>query len=334
MYCLPRKLLTLPFLLGILPVVYTDGGITLKPEIFFTGKKAVTILALTTCFLWGSAYPAIKYGYKLFNIASGNIPAQLIFAGYRFALAGALVLIFASVIGQKIMVAGARNWGRMVILGLGMTTIQYTFFYVGLGNTTGVKASILNPASTFFSVILAHFLCAGDRLNRYTVAGCLIGFIGVFVVNWGGGSMDWNFHFNGEGFLILACLCMAGAGIYGKAVSQTVNPVVMTGWQLFIGGLVLTLIGYGAGGRLTGFTVAGSVLLGYMALLSSSAFALYSILMKYNPVSRITIFTFSIPLFGACLSAIFLGEHLLEWKNLAALLLVSSGIWLVTSRNK
>jgi uncharacterized membrane protein len=34
--------------------------------------------------------------------------------------------------------------------------------------------------------------------------------------------------------------------------------------------------------------------------------------------------------FGAALSALFLGEALLEWKNLLALVLVCAGIWLVT----
>jgi drug/metabolite transporter (DMT)-like permease len=44
----------------------------------------------------------------------------------------------------------------------------------------------------------------------------------------------------------------------------------------------------------------------------------------------ITIFNFLVPIFGALLSALFLHENILEWKNLLALLLVCSGIWLVT----
>jgi drug/metabolite transporter (DMT)-like permease len=36
------------------------------------------------------------------------------------------------------------------------------------------------------------------------------------------------------------------------------------------------------------------------------------------------------PVFGALLSAIFLGERILEWKNIVALFLVCGGIWLVT----
>ena len=44
----------------------------------------------------------------------------------------------------------------------------------------------------------------------------------------------------------------------------------------------------------------------------------------------VSVFNFLVPIFGAMLSAIFLGETLLEWKNLLALLLVCGGIWLVT----
>jgi drug/metabolite transporter (DMT)-like permease len=41
-------------------------------------------------------------------------------------------------------------------------------------------------------------------------------------------------------------------------------------------------------------------------------------------------FNFLIPVFGVSLSAIFLGESLLRWSYLSALILVCAGIWLVT----
>ena len=74
---------------------------------------------------------------------------------------------------------------------------------------------------------------------------------------------------------------------------------------------------------------SGSLLL-YMALLSSVAFAVWSLLLKHNPVGMIAAFNFLIPVFGVALSAIFLGESLLRWSYLAALVLVCAGIWLVT----
>ena len=70
-------------------------------------------------------------------------------------------------------------------------------------------------------------------------------------------------------------------------------------------------------------------ILGYLTLLSSVAFALWSILLKYNRVGMIAPFNFLIPVSGALLSAIFLGENILELKYAIALMLVCSGIWWV-----
>ena len=67
-----------------------------------------------------------------------------------------------------------------------------------------------------------------------------------------------------------------------------------------------------------------------LVLLSSLAFGLWTILLKYNRVGLVTVFNFLVPIFGAILSAMFLGETVLEWKNLVALAFVCAGIWLVT----
>ena len=108
------------------------------------------------------------------------------------------------------------------------------------------------------------------------------------------------------------------------------DSVVLTGYQLSIGGLALVLAGYGTGGVLTGFTLQSTALMAYMVLLSSASFALWTVLLKYNRVGLVTVFNFLIPVFGAVLSAIFLGESILEWKKVLALFLVCGGIWLVT----
>ena len=302
----------------------------MPPIQFFTNKKTVIILALVACLLWGSAFPAIKYGYILFSIGS-DTPAQLLFSGYRFALAGLLVLVPALVAGRAITPQSAPNWFGLGVMGL-LTFGQYLFFYLGLANTTGVKGSIINATGVFFTVILANLAYKNDRLTGITVIGCLMGFLGIFIVNRGSGNLDWQFAWNGEGFLVLASLGGAAASVYGKALSQKVEPTIMTGWQLLISGLILTALGLAGGGRLTIDSPAGWALMIYMALISSTAFALYAVLMKYNPVSRVAIFSFTIPLFGAGQSALVLGETLFEWKYLLALILVCSGVGLVTGR--
>ena len=295
------------------------------PHPLFSNHKVVVLLASFCCLLWGSAYPAIKNGYALFAIAPDDIAAKMVFAGYRFAFAGLLLLVMAALGKREVF---NLNWPRLrqvTTLGLTQTSIQYAFFYIGLANTTGVKGSIMNATGTFFSVLMAHFIYHNDRLSRNKVLGCLIGFVGVMVVNFNRELLDFHFTLLGEGFVVIAAFVLSAGTIYGKKISQTMDSVVLTGYPLVV-------VGYALGGSLTGFTLQSSALLLYLVLLSSAAFALWTILLKYNRVGLVTVFNFLVPVFGAVLSAIFLGETILEWKNVVALALVCSGIWLVTKQ--
>ncbi|APW44814.1 EamA family transporter [Rhodoferax saidenbachensis] len=301
---------------------------------FFTRPRIVFLLASLCCLLWGSAYPAIKQGYALLEIGRNDLAAQLLFAGYRFVGAGALLLVFAKLSGKSLVLHRAQA-GQVALLGVLQTTLQYIFFYIGLAHTTGVKGSILNASGVFFSVLLAHFVYHNDTLTWRKITGCALGFAGVLAVNLGGllgGGAAANAEFSllGEGFIVLAALVLSAASLYGKRISQGMDSVVMTGYQLGMGGVALVAIGWVAGGRISAFGVAPALLLGYMAVLSAVAFALWSVLLKFNRVSTVAVYSFLVPVFGACLSALFLGESLLEWKYLVALLMVSVGIWWVS----
>ena len=61
------------------------------------------------------------------------------------------------------------------------------------------------------------------------------------------------------------------------------------------------------------------------------AYALWGILLKYNPVSRVAIYGCTNPVIGVLLSALLLGEggQAFSAKNLLALLLVCTGIIVV-----
>lgn len=305
-----------------------------QPVSLFARKNIAYASATLCCLLWGSSYPAIKSGYELFQIATDDIPSKVVFAGYRFLFAGLLLLMFALAQRKPIARLTPRQFGQLTLLGLTQTSIQYVFFYVGLAYTTGVKGSIMNATGTFFSVLLAHFIYQNDKLSYNKTIGCILGFAGVMLVNFNSGLLDFHFVWNGDGFVVLAALILSAATLYGKRISQTVDPTVMTGWQLAIGGLVLVVGGYSTGGRLEVHSTAAVAVLGYLTLLSSVAFALWSMLLKVNRVSMKAPFNFVIPVAGTVLSAIFLGENILEIKYAIALVLVCSGIWWVNKVKK
>lgn len=132
--------------------------------------------------LWGSAAPCVKKGYELFEIAAGDSFSQLVFAGWRFTLAGVLVLLVAACMGHRIR-PKRGEYRAIFMISLFQSMLQYVCYYIGLAGTTGTKASVLSGTQTFFALLLAHALLENDRLTRRKTLGCVLGFAGVFVLS-------------------------------------------------------------------------------------------------------------------------------------------------------
>ena len=304
-----------------------------KRETIFTKNHIIMILALISCALWGSAFPSIKIGYKLFSIGAGDTYEKIIFAGFRFLLSSMMIFLFCAATKRTLKVT-KEDFYKLILLGLIQTAIQYTFFYIGLSNTSGTKGSILAATSTFFSVILAHFFYEEDKLTTKKIVGVILGFIGVALVNMGGKTIEGGFKFTGEGFVILSSLMGALGGIYTKKISKGMDTFLISGYQLFIGSLFLIVTGFIGGGSGISSTFKGYSLLLYLAFISAAAFSLWTILLKYNGVGKVSIYKFTIPLFGVFLSYIFLGERLLGTNVVLSIALVTISIILINKEGK
>ncbi len=101
----------------------------------------------------------------------------------------------------------------------------------------------MNATGTFFSVLLAHYIYKNDRLSYRKALGCMVGFVRVMVVNFSDGLLSFEFTLLGEGFVVIAAFVLSAASIDGKKVSQGLDAMVLTGYQLAIGGVALLLIG-------------------------------------------------------------------------------------------
>lgn len=220
-----------------------------------------------------------------------------------------------------------------MILTLAMiqTVGQYFFFYIGLAHASGVKASIIEASSTFFAILVAALFFHSEKLNAIKIIGCIIGFAGVLIIQIPGNALDLRMQFNGEGFVLISALMYAFSSSIIKQYSKREDTVVLSGYQFITGGLILAAAGAAMGGRLTGFTPASTALLLYMAFISAAAYTLWSLLLKYNPVSKIAMFGFLNPVIGVLLSALLLGEHNQAFSiyGILALVLVSAGIIIV-----
>ena len=295
----------------------------------------VWLCALICTALWGSAFPCIKTGYVLFDIGSSDVAGQILFAGVRFFGAGILAILIGSVWQRQYLRPRRGSVPKILVLSLFQTSMQYVLFYIGMAHTTGVKGSILQGTSVLFSLLIACLLFRTERLTVMKTVGCVIGFVGIILVNFNGADMDLQFAFIGEGFMILAALSSSFSSVFFKMFSRNEIPVMLSGYQFLVGGAIMMAVGFGLGGRLSGFTPASVLLVVYMSFISAAAYSLWGVLLKHNPVSRITVFGFTTQIFGVLFSALFLREgSSFGWLSLAALVLVSAGIILVNRKQK
>jgi drug/metabolite transporter (DMT)-like permease len=138
-----------------------------------------------------------------------------------------------------------------------------------------------------------------------------------------------TFSLKGEGFVVIAAFLTSAGALYSKRVSRRIDSVLLTSMQLFLGGLILLALALTQGASFPTSTLAGYVLLLYMASLSAITFSIWTMLLQHNKVSSITVFYFLIPVAGTFLSALFLGESIFRLQYLLALPLVVAGIVLV-----
>lgn len=304
-------------------------------EKFWQKGWVVFVTALVCCTLWGSASPAIKIGYELFQIDADDTAGRILFAGVRFALAGIMVIVYDSLQKHTFVHPSKGNWKYVLILMCFQTIGQYIFFYMGLAHTSGVRGSVINAAGTFFSIFLAVAVFHYEKLTVRKVLGSIIGFAGVFFMV-GGPSAEGSVSLEGEGAMVMAAFCSALAGCLIKLFGQKEDPVILSGWQFLLGGSVMVLIGLMMGGHLEMTRKIGLLLLVYMAFISAGAYTLWSILLKYNDVSKVSILGFMNPVMGVLLSALFLEEsrEAFQWTTLLALGLVTLGIIISQKKEK
>lgn len=296
---------------------------------------AAALAAMVCCMLWGSAFPFIKIGYKLFDIASDDAMSQILFAGIRFLFAGMLVIIFGSAVSKKVLVPKKESLPKVCLLSLFQTVLQYLFFYIGLANTSGTRGSIINSTSTFFALLFSCLIFKQEKLNIQKIIGCAIGFAGVVIVNISAGSQG-SITLAGEGFILFSAISYAVSSVLIKQFSKDENPVVLSGYQFAIGGFIMIVSGLLFGGRLSLISIKGILMLLYLAFLSAAAYTLWGILLKYNDVSRIAVFGFMTPIFGCVFSVLFLSESFGDsgLKTILSLILVSFGIIIVNKKTK
>lgn len=308
----------------------------MKKYKWLTNAAVVCIIASICCALWGSAFPYVKIGYKMLGISSGETNSQILFAGTRFTLAGIMTVIIGSCLSRHFLFPVSwSSWVKIINLGILQTIVQYVLFYIGLAHTTGVNASIIEGTNVFVALLVASLVYHQEKLTGEKILGCIIGFLGVILINFNKGGFNTDIKLYGEGFVFLSTAAYAFSSVMMKQYSKEESPVLLSGYQFITGGAAMMAVGFFLGGDMGSYHVQSAGILIYLAFISAAAYSLWGILLKYNPISKVAVYGFMTPVFGVILSALLLEEkQYMGIKYIFALILVSAGIYIVNYKKR
>jgi len=143
-------------------------------KIFGTPVFAV-LLAIFCNVLWGSAFPFIKLGYRLFAIDSADTASILCFAGVRFMIGAALVWLAGLALTHRpLPMPRGKTLASACGLGLWQTAAQYIFYYSAVallrpdGTLLLTDGARYDVSDTFdFETEAARGAYISDRVTSY-----------------------------------------------------------------------------------------------------------------------------------------------------------------------
>ena len=294
----------------------------MKPSLPFSFYLQVVICAT----LWGSAFPVIKLSYDA--LAIEGFGERMVFAGVRFVVAGLMIVPFCRASVLKTLREAPVP--LLLWVTLGQTVIQYVFFYYALSVSSGTLGALLVGGGSFWWMLLAPVFLKTPFPSSKQWGLLSVCTVGIVMAVWAPGAGSGNVGLGAAAFL-LASLGGAWGAIGLKKISAFHGSRSVTAISLFVGGVILTLLGLsGWNGfwRDIGPGAVGVML--YLAFLSATAFTLWNRLIEQYSVPVLSTYRFLIPLCGVVESALIIEEETIGIGIVVGGSLILGSLWMAS----
>jgi drug/metabolite transporter (DMT)-like permease len=271
--------------------------------------------------------------FVLGRVVKSSIPPVGL-AFWRWTIALAILLPFSLPHLRSQWRLVRVNWRKLAIYGILGVTCFNTFIYLGLHTTSAINALLVNSVIPVLIVVLSRVL-ACTPVTRPQAAGVVISLEGVVTIICRADlrlllSLQIN---RGDLWVLLAVVCWAFYTFLLRKRPAGLHPLSFLGAIIIIG-LALLAPFYGweiSRGARVGTDTATCVSILYMALFPSVlAFIFWNQAVGEVGPNKAGLFLHLMPVFGALLSSVFLGETL-HLYHLAGMGLIFSGIYLVSA---
>ncbi|WP_371362373.1 putative amino-acid metabolite efflux pump [Sporomusa rhizae] len=194
-------------------------------------NKDMAIYLSLTCvaFLWGTSFAISKIA--LYELSPLNL------AGFRFFIAA---ILFGIILAIKRAGIHKEDIPQLVIMGFLSITSYFYIQYTGLLYTTSINAALLLATSPVWTTI-ASVVLGQEKVNRNSVVGMLIAFLGVSLVISRGKlfSLFASETIFGDLLLLLNAIVWAIFTLYGKKIMTKYSPFTAVGYITIFGAVML-----------------------------------------------------------------------------------------------
>lgn len=281
--------------------------------------------------LWGGSF--------FFNeIAVRELPTLSVVVG-RVVLAAVILIAVMRLLGQRLP-RSATVWGAFFGMGFLNNVVPFTLIVWGQIHIASGVASILNATTPLFTVLVAHWMTADEKMNAGRFLGVVLGLIGVAVMIGGDALGSLGLDVLSVGVIaqlavLAAALSYAFAGVYGRRFRALgVSPMATATGQVTASSIMLVplMLVVDQPWQLSLPSLSAvAALVGVAALSTALAYILYFRILATAGATNLLLVTFLIPVSAVLLGVLILGEVLLL-KHLLGMALISLGLAAIDGR--
>jgi len=288
------------------------------------GREWATLGALSV--LWGGSFLFV-------GVAVREIPPVALVAA-RVALAALALHLVIRLMGERVPTTRAA-WSAFFGMGLLNNVVPFTLIAWGQAHIASGLASILNATTPLFTVIVAHWLTADEKMRGRRLAGVAIGFAGVAVMVGGAALASLGVDVAAQLAVLAAAVSYALSGVFGRRFKALgIPPLATAAGQVTASSLMLAPVALLiAPPWALPLPSAGAILSVIALALASTALAyiLFFRVLASAGATNVAVVTFLIPGTAILLGALVLGERL-EPKHFAGMALIGLGLAVLDGR--
>ena len=182
--------------------------------------------------IWGSNFIFVKWAAVWIS------PSQIVLLRVVF---GFLPLLIFALATRSLSWRHLRHSHHFLVMALLATAVYYVAFAKGTVLLLSSVAGMLSGAIPLFTFVTAWLFLREERLNRWTVGGTLLGFVGILLI-----AQPWNSEIgqanvNGVLYMIAGSLSVGCSFVYARKFISPLglSPLTLTTYQIGIALLIL-----------------------------------------------------------------------------------------------